>query len=1422
MSQPTDSRNKNRGPGYASITEKVIPTPDGVADSTAGGLSEQMATGAAAGYTDDAGTIMLDTIYVTANSTPLDEQSFIGDPVSLSSGEEVLSLTDATLPGLDGLSWSRLYRSCFCDHATSLGKGWRSPYHVSIQEETDREGSRLIYTNEEGRAILFENVRSGGVSYQRGEGLRLNRDFKEYRQDDELTLYFPDGHIKVFTRQPGQNRQKQIQHWHLSRWVTAETQLWLFTYNQQNQLGTIVQEGSQQQVRLAYDPEGRLISVLQVTPAPRPDAKPLQYFLARYSYNEKDELISATNQYEQTERYDYQDGLLITRTQASGYQHHLVWQGEGPTARVIEQYGDNKSFYSRLEFDEAARITTAIAGDESRWEYHYDAHWKLIKQVAPDGGCDEFSYDDYLRLTRHKDASGQVHHYEYNDLGQLVREEQGNYWLEHRYNSLGQRISTRDELGEHFTRTFDAAGKLISDNKLLSSDAQGGLEETRYHYDKTSLQLARVEQSGKADIQFQFDVPNRTSKTPNFFNEPSCPLLVKQGEATWRYRYNLLGRLDGLLTPTQEVINYHYNKQGLLGRHSRFLAGAEAHAETTEYRYDDAGRLTAVIAPDGTTEQVEYEGFAEPKALIQADESNLHLCYNAQRQLTGLLRSDHAFSRFHYDSCQRLTRTEHFDERQRGYRWSQDGKLIEITEGKSGYPSTVRIQLNHDTRGNMTQRDAQSYSHDSSTSDHFQYDVRNRLTEAFNPQARVKIYWNTRNQKTGAEGWINDRHGDMHPWKIEHSFDRHNRLESTTLPDGTRISHHYDSHHRLEGVSVNDARVLNRRTNVYGSEVLREIPAFPAPLLTQQYDHRDRLIRQSWQHNEQPRHREYRYGAHQQLSQVEDSATGSAQYAYDALRQLREVSTSGQTQNYRFDSWGNPLEFAGQAAEATFDKLTMLGEQRYSHDELGNQSEVHDASGKLLQRRLFDGLNQLREVITDSVHARYDYDSFGRRVRKEVLRFELVLEGDDENDPENWTRRILGKNTTFFYWDGNQLIGENRDGQSRWYIYEPQPEDQQQRSHRPLMMIEGSNIYHYVLDQRGAPIALLDNQGQLAWEAQLDAWGHATVLHENVDNPLRLQGQYADKESGLHYNRYRYYDPTQGRFITQDPIGLLGGLNPYRYAPNPLSWADPLGLCTEAACLGTEPSLAASAGSLTADMLPVVGSLKSLAQVFTGSDLVTGEPVSRWMEGAGILLGMIPGGKALLKGKKALKLADKALGGLNTAQKALGDIPKVTALNRADLESKLVEKLGRDIKDNPLRKEYEQKVAELSRYQLGLTDHTIAEKALANMANLPGSEKVLAETANNARRQLGVEYKNLTPEPLRDYIYDVNMKRYGDPLGPGVDLLVQRGKTYSQIVESAARPNPDVNSLLGGFGKWLSKQPEDYLQKHMNLLSGSN
>ncbi|EPA3211136.1 RHS repeat domain-containing protein, partial [Escherichia coli] len=109
---------------------------------------------------------------------------------------------------------------------------------------------------------------------------------------------------------------------------------------------------------------------------------------------------------------------------------------------------------------------------------------------------------------------------------------------------------------------------------------------------------------------------------------------------------------------------------------------------------------------------------------------------------------------------------------------------------------------------------------------------------------------------------------------------------------------------------------------------------------------------------------------------------------------------------------------------------------------------------------------------------------------------------------------------------------------------------------------EGPNrILYFHTDVNGAPEEMTDSDGKIVWETGYQVWGNTIQEkdHGGVEQNLRYQGQYLDRETGLHYNLHRYYDPDVGRFMVTDPIGLLGGINLYQYAPNPLSWIDPLG-----------------------------------------------------------------------------------------------------------------------------------------------------------------------------------------------------------------------------------------------------------------------
>jgi RHS repeat-associated protein len=102
----------------------------------------------------------------------------------------------------------------------------------------------------------------------------------------------------------------------------------------------------------------------------------------------------------------------------------------------------------------------------------------------------------------------------------------------------------------------------------------------------------------------------------------------------------------------------------------------------------------------------------------------------------------------------------------------------------------------------------------------------------------------------------------------------------------------------------------------------------------------------------------------------------------------------------------------------------------------------------------------------------------------------------------------------------------------------------------------------YQCDHLGTPMELTDDKGKIVWEGDYKAFGKAKATSfDGFTNNLRFQGQYWDEETGLHYNRYRYYDPMAGRYVSKDPIGLEGGANQFGYVSgNPLNDVDPTGL----------------------------------------------------------------------------------------------------------------------------------------------------------------------------------------------------------------------------------------------------------------------
>jgi len=218
-----------------------------------------------------------------------------------------------------------------------------------------------------------------------------------------------------------------------------------------------------------------------------------------------------------------------------------------------------------------------------------------------------------------------------------------------------------------------------------------------------------------------------------------------------------------------------------------------------------------------------------------------------------------------------------------------------------------------------------------------------------------------------------------------------------------------------------------------------------------------------------------------------------------------------------------------------------------------------------------------RRSVGTALEADCCYDALSKRISKT-----LIQDGQQLN--------------VRYGWDGDRLVNETTDDISTTIIYEPDgfvpmarieqalaEKEKDQATEEALTQLRNELIKHdlkvpdalkkdsgeirislFVTDHLGTPQRLLNEDGETVWEARPDDWG-AAQNQKGVRQPIRFQGQWEDEESGLFYNRYRYYDPMQGRYVTQDPIGLNGGKQYYQYGFNqPTSFIDGIGL--EAIC----------------------------------------------------------------------------------------------------------------------------------------------------------------------------------------------------------------------------------------------------------------
>ncbi|OOK93615.1 RHS repeat-associated core domain-containing protein [Pseudomonas syringae] len=1012
-----------------------------------------------------------------------------GCPVSMVTGEELLTLTDGQLGGLLSFEWTRLYRTSAAEIDCGLGYGWSH----ALAQRVDINGEEVIWTDHENRvttfplpsmqrpaitnslseaAIFLGNDPSELILTQAGEKAR----FYHFRYDKK-------GATLIAMSDSYDNRL------HITRDIHGRIKR--------------IDNGAGRALLVRYDRKHIVAIDYQLfSPADNlEDAWSTVQTLVSYEYDAQKRLINATNAAGEAERYRYDEhNVILERQLAGGASFYWAWEKEGKSARCIHHWASFSQMDAHYVWDDKGSVTVTNA-DGGEEVYTHDDKARLVAKVDPDGAEHLKAYDDKGRLIAEKDPLGAVTEYQYNEAGRLTavippedlpttyeyfhgfvrvvnrgkakwvywRNDQGDITEQvdpdgnsthYRYDPQGRLLEIRHPDGSRHQLGWNGLGQLLEERL-----PDGG--QRKYRYDALGRQITRQEETG-AITHYQWDAANRLAQ------------ITLPGGATRAFAYNAYGKVTA--------------ERDELGR-------------ITRYEYADNLHLVSRrINPDG---------------------SQLHYRYdNARLLLTEIENERGEHYHLDYYSNGLIQRETGFDGRSTAYEYDLNGQLLKKTEfGDDG--SELVTEYQRDSAGRLlvkTLADGEEI--------HYSYDALGRLVSVDDGHWPLAYEYDLQDRLiTEHQGWGTTRY----------KYDKLGQLSQCRLPDGSKLDYHHQRGGQLGSIDLNGSRLTTHQFSS-GREQQRQ-----QGLLLSQYQYDDQGRLQAHSVSQQDRHlfhRHYAYDANGNLAGVNDSRKGNRSFHYDPLDRL--INVRGSTpESFAHDPAGNLLgqgdQPAANLANVKGNRLLMQGDRHYDYDAYGNQGRERRGTGqKLVTEYRYDCQHRLIGVsLPGGSVASYKYDAFGRRIEKTV-----------------------DGHTTEFLWQGERLIAESADNRYRTYIYEP-------GTFRPLAMLDGEGPlkaapFYYQLDHLGTPQELTDYSGEIMWSAKYRAYGNlATLDIAEIDNPLRFQGQYFDAETGLHYNRHRYYNPGTGRFLTPDPIKLAGGLNNYQYVPNPTGWVDPLGLSAD-------------------------------------------------------------------------------------------------------------------------------------------------------------------------------------------------------------------------------------------------------------------
>jgi len=765
----------------------------------------------------------------------------------------------------------------------------------------------------------------------------------------------------------------------------------------------------------------------------------------------------------------------------------------------------------------------------------YSATGKLLSEQRPNGITVTYVYyggnDRLQSMTETAGGESRTTYWTYLATGEVASISLGYgspdaTTVRFEYDDARRLTKVINSSGDYVEYTLDTEGNRVGENMYdASSTLQTTLSRTFDAYNRLDLEI----------------LPDSTTDS-DFHPDGTLTKFTDGNQETTTYQYDALKRLTRVSQPGNIDSLYNYNTM------DRLISVTDPNGNATQYTVDDLGNVVNVLSPDTADTAYTYD-----------EAGNILQKVDALQQVTS----------YYYDAVNRLTQVNYHDGSVETYTYDAgvngSGLLYQVTDAGG------QVTYSYNNFGEITQKVSR--------------------IDTVNPDSTVNSVSLSTSYGYNALGLVNHM----------------------TYPSGTNVDYGYD-HGRITSVVVNGQVVLDN-VQYHATGQVQQWTWANGSIYRRSYDQSGRIVA----HTDGSDTKWLGYDGNHNITSIANTAN-SQTFGYDALNRLTGFQDNASNMKYGYDAngnrtqWVNDLNITDYQVDAASNKLLSSAgsvNKVYSHDANGNTL----ADGEYTFQ--YDTKNQLIS-LDDGDTALYQYNALGQRIYKRAIGNPADLNGDGvinsqdiqaANQPganvdcnsdgnpansDNGNGKSNGKGNThgqdvscianliggnpnspkvqsaqtgggnielyFAYNEQGQLLGE--------YDANSQPEQETIYLNAiPVATVQNGVVYTVHTDHLNTPRVITDASNTVVWRWEGDPFGN-TEADEDPDGDgitvsfnQRFAGQYYDAESGLHYNYFRYYDPSTGRYVTSDPIGLYGGLNTYGYVfQNPLHYVDPLGL----------------------------------------------------------------------------------------------------------------------------------------------------------------------------------------------------------------------------------------------------------------------